>query len=208
MEPFRELLKKPGGKAVLLGQAVGAPLTSAKDTIGRLAAEGLRFYDVSRPTAVLTGYSRQGIGFLVLQQYCGVCLGEVAAMLPWRVETCALWQPTSHSGREELQYPRGRSACHRLVPKEGTPLPPWLPKTSRSSRATRPFKDFRRQGTKGHSQPPDPQPKEKTLMFTFRIKYLEGRHQLRGRRLVALTRSCRVGQKDRTKTMKSWYAQP
>ena len=70
MESFRELLKKPGGKAVYWDKQLEALVTSAKDTIGRLAAEGLRFYDVSRPTAVLTDYSHQGIGFVILQQYC------------------------------------------------------------------------------------------------------------------------------------------
>ncbi|KAG0710423.1 hypothetical protein GWK47_022830 [Chionoecetes opilio] len=95
-------------------------------------------------------------------------------MLPWRVETCALWQPTSHSGREELQHPRRGSACHRLVPKQGTPLPPWLQKPHARHRPQGPYKDFRRQGTKGHSRPRILNLKEKTLMFTFRIKYLKG----------------------------------
>ena len=70
MEPFRELLKKPGGRTVYWDDTLAAIFKSAKETIKNLAAEGLKFYDTSRPTAVLTDYSHQGIGFIVMQQYC------------------------------------------------------------------------------------------------------------------------------------------
>lgn len=69
MEPFRELLKKPNGKHVYWDSTLDAIFKLKKETIGRLAAEGLRYYDTSRPTIVLTDYSRQGIGFLIMQQY-------------------------------------------------------------------------------------------------------------------------------------------
>ncbi|ROT84068.1 hypothetical protein C7M84_022732 [Penaeus vannamei] len=59
MEPFRELLKKPVAKSVYWDEQLQAIFSSAKDTIGQLAAAGLRYYDVSRPKAV-TDYSRQG----------------------------------------------------------------------------------------------------------------------------------------------------
>ena len=64
--PF--LLRSPSGKAVYWNMQLEVLYTSAKDTIGQLAAEGLCFYDVLCPTAVLTDYSHQAIGFL--QQYC------------------------------------------------------------------------------------------------------------------------------------------
>ncbi|KAG0710073.1 hypothetical protein GWK47_023548 [Chionoecetes opilio] len=127
LEPFRGLLKKPGGKAVYWDKQLEALFTSAKDTIGGLAAEGLRFYDVSRPTAVLTDYSPPGIGFLVLQQYCE-CVSEKSPLCcpgGWKLVLC---------GSRHLTRPRGTTVPSREkrlpspVPKKGTPLPPWLQK--------------------------------------------------------------------------------
>lgn len=46
MEPFWELKK-----SVYWDEQLQAIFSSAKDTIGHLAAEGLRYYDVLRPTA-------------------------------------------------------------------------------------------------------------------------------------------------------------
>ncbi|KAG0726343.1 hypothetical protein GWK47_036808 [Chionoecetes opilio] len=82
--------QETGWEGSVLGQAVGGALHLRKDTIGRLAAEGLRYYDVSRPTAVLTDYSRQGIGFLVLQQYCE-CVSEKSPLCcpgGWKLVLC------------------------------------------------------------------------------------------------------------------------
>lgn len=69
MEPYRELLKKPL-KSMYWDQQVQAIFSSAKDSIGHLASEGLRCYEISRPTATFIDYSRQGIEYLNLQQYC------------------------------------------------------------------------------------------------------------------------------------------
>lgn len=102
IQPFRELLRKPSGRAVYWDKQLEGPVASAKDTIGRLAAEGLRFYDVSRPIAVLTDYSRQGLGFVVLQQYCDCISENSPTMLPRWVEASSLWQRTSYFSRDEL----------------------------------------------------------------------------------------------------------
>ena len=71
MEPFRDLLRKPTGKKVYWDEQLQLRFQEAQETICRLARDGLFYYDKSRPTAVVTDWSREGIGFVVLQQHCG-----------------------------------------------------------------------------------------------------------------------------------------
>ncbi|KAG0711616.1 Retrovirus-related Pol polyprotein from transposon 17.6 [Chionoecetes opilio] len=127
-------------------------------------------------------------------------------MLPWRVETCALWQPTSHSGREELQYLEGEALAIAWCLKKARLF---LLGCKNLTLVTdhKALQGFRRQGTKGHSQPRILNLKEKTLMFTFRIKYLKGDTNCAA---DALSRYPILsgGPEGSTKTMKSWYAQP
>jgi len=59
MEPFRELLRKPSGKIVYWDSQLQSIFETTKETIGRLAAEGLQYYDITRPTAVFTDFSRR-----------------------------------------------------------------------------------------------------------------------------------------------------
>ncbi|KAK3885183.1 hypothetical protein Pcinc_009086 [Petrolisthes cinctipes] len=90
MEPFRELLKKPNGKGEYWDNTLASIFKSTKETIRRLAVEGLRYYDTSCPTIVLTDYSRQGKGFLVMQQYCQ-CVSWEAPMCckdGWQLVLC------------------------------------------------------------------------------------------------------------------------
>ena len=71
MEPFRDLLKKPSGKHVYWDDQLHAKFKQAQNTICQLAKDGLAYYDKTRPTAVITDWSKEGVGFVVLQQYCG-----------------------------------------------------------------------------------------------------------------------------------------
>lgn len=57
MEPFRELLRKPSGKIVYWDSQLQSIFETTKETLGRLAAEGLQYYDITRPTAVFTDFS-------------------------------------------------------------------------------------------------------------------------------------------------------
>ncbi|KAG0726007.1 Transposon Ty3-I Gag-Pol polyprotein [Chionoecetes opilio] len=174
MEPFRELLKKPGGKAVYWDKQLETLFTSGKDTIGRLAAEGLRFYDVSHPTAVLTDYSRQGIGFLVLQQYCE-CVSEKSPLCcpgGWKLVLCG----SRHLTAAERNYSTLEGEALAIT---------WCLKKARlfllgcknltlvtdHKALTRIFGD---KELKDIANPRILNLKEKTLMFTFRIKYLKG----------------------------------
>ncbi|MPC22051.1 hypothetical protein E2C01_015057 [Portunus trituberculatus] len=69
MNIFKKLLKKPCGKSEKFHRA--------QDTICHLAKDGLAYYDKTRPTVALTEWSRKGIGFIILQQFCH-CSSAVA----------------------------------------------------------------------------------------------------------------------------------
>ena len=73
MEPFRELLKGKASKKVYWDGQLKAAFEQAKQTISRVISRGLQYY-ISRPTVLMTDWSRQGIGFVVLQQHCS-CTG-------------------------------------------------------------------------------------------------------------------------------------
>ncbi|MPC57305.1 hypothetical protein E2C01_051282 [Portunus trituberculatus] len=53
MKPFRELLKKPSGKMVYWDSQLQDIFETTQQTIGQLAAEGLQYYDITRPTTVV-----------------------------------------------------------------------------------------------------------------------------------------------------------
>ncbi|KAK3882768.1 hypothetical protein Pcinc_012877 [Petrolisthes cinctipes] len=69
MKPFRDLLKKPQGKRVYWDEQLQTMFRQAKEVICRLAKDGLAFYDRSSPTNAMTDFSKEGIGFVFLQQY-------------------------------------------------------------------------------------------------------------------------------------------
>ena len=70
MEPFRELLRKPQGKNVYWDANLQEEFQKAKDVICKLTKDGLTCYEKDRPTVVVTDWSKVGIEFVVLQQFC------------------------------------------------------------------------------------------------------------------------------------------
>ena len=90
MEPFRDLLKKPVGKKVYWDEQLQQKFQQAQSAICQLAGDGLSYYDKSRPTAAVTDWSREGIGFVILQQYCGCVSANTAFCCKggWRVALC------------------------------------------------------------------------------------------------------------------------
>ncbi|XP_068215806.1 uncharacterized protein [Palaemon carinicauda] len=71
MEPFRDLLKKKKtDKHVFWDTYLQEKFKSVQDTICKLSGNGLAYYDRSSPTVTLIDWSREGIGFVILQQYC------------------------------------------------------------------------------------------------------------------------------------------
>lgn len=76
MEPFRELLRKTQGKKVYWNENL-LKFRQAKEVICKLPKKGLMFYDKDRLTMVVTDWSKVGIGFVILQQYCSCSLVKV-----------------------------------------------------------------------------------------------------------------------------------
>ena len=65
-------------------------MRQAKETICQLAKDGLSYYDRTRPTVAITDWSKEGIGFVVLQQYCS-CVSADAPFCckgGWRLALC------------------------------------------------------------------------------------------------------------------------
>jgi len=175
MEPFRELLKKPVAKSVYWDEQLQAIFSSAKDTIGQLAAAGLRYYDVSRPTAAFTDYSRQGIGFLVMQQYCQ-CISQESPLCctgGWKLVLCG----SRHLTAAEKNYSTLDGEALAIA---------WCLKKAHlfllgcrnltfitdHKALTRIFGD---KELKDINNPRILNLKERTLMYSFRIKYLKGK---------------------------------
>ncbi|KAG0718563.1 Retrovirus-related Pol polyprotein from transposon 17.6 [Chionoecetes opilio] len=128
----------------------------------------------ARPTAVLTDYSRQGIGFLVLQQYCE-CVSEKSPLCcpgGWKLVLCG----SRHLTAAERNYSTLEGEALAIA---------WCLKKARlfllgcknltlvtdHKALTRIFGD---KELKDIANPRILNLKEKTLMFTFRIKYLKG----------------------------------
>ncbi|XP_066946055.1 uncharacterized protein [Macrobrachium rosenbergii] len=90
MAPFRDLLKKPSKKKVYWDDQLQRELDKAKSTICQLAKEGLRYYDKSWPTATVTDWCGEGIGFVVLQQYCSCVTVDTPFCCKggWRLMLC------------------------------------------------------------------------------------------------------------------------
>lgn len=90
MSPFRDLLKKPAGKVVYWDECLQKKFTQAKDIICQLAKQGLAYYDKTRPTIAITDWSKDGIGFVVMQQHCS-CPPATASLCckgGWRLALC------------------------------------------------------------------------------------------------------------------------
>ena len=70
MEPLRELLKSPQSKKVHWDEQLKMRLEEIKSMVCKLVEQGLRYYDKRRPTILMTDWSKSGIGFVVVQQWC------------------------------------------------------------------------------------------------------------------------------------------
>ncbi|XP_066969139.1 uncharacterized protein [Macrobrachium rosenbergii] len=70
MTHFRDLLKKPSGKQVYWDEHLQERFSQVQNTVCKLAKDGLTYYDKLRPTVAVTDWSKEGVGFVILQQYC------------------------------------------------------------------------------------------------------------------------------------------
>ncbi|MPC62649.1 Polyprotein P3 [Portunus trituberculatus] len=129
MEPFWELLKKPAGKRIYWDLQLQRKFELAKDTICRLVGDGLVYYDYSRPTAIVTDWSKEGLGFIILQQYCS-CMSANTPFCcrgGWRLTLCeaGIFHLLRLTTR---QWRGGVGSC--VVPTEGQALSPQVPESS------------------------------------------------------------------------------
>lgn len=175
MEPFRELLKKPVSKKIYWDLQLQRCFELAKDTICRLVGDGLVYYDQTRPTAIVTDWSKEGLGFVILQQYCSCVSADTPFCCRggWRLALCG----SRHLSPAEVHYAavEGETLAvvwclHKarlfllgcpnlLLVTDHRPLVGLL--------GDRALKDI--------SNPRLFRLKEKTLQFHFQVKYLPGK---------------------------------
>ena len=68
MEPFRELLKK--GREYYWDDHMELLFQRSKEEIVRQAEEGVRAYDLNKPTCLSTDWCKTGVGFALTQKHC------------------------------------------------------------------------------------------------------------------------------------------
>ena len=68
MQPFRDLLKK--GNKFEWTEELQRLFEEAKQHIVELVKEGVRIFDMSKPTCLATDWCRQGVGFFLMQKHC------------------------------------------------------------------------------------------------------------------------------------------
>ncbi|XP_045122674.1 uncharacterized protein LOC123511117 [Portunus trituberculatus] len=90
MSPFRDLLKKPAGKGVYWDECLHKTFTQVKEVVCQLAKQGLAYYDKTRPTIAITDWCKDGIGFVVMQQYCSCPPADAPLCCKggWRLALC------------------------------------------------------------------------------------------------------------------------
>ena len=67
MQPFRDLFKMPKTKSVYWDSQLEAQFKQSKEVICKLAKDGLPYFDCTRPTMAIPNWSKEGVGFVVLQ---------------------------------------------------------------------------------------------------------------------------------------------
>ena len=175
MAPFRDLLKKPVKKKVYWDEQLQREFEKAKDTICQLAKEGLMYYDKSRPTAAVTDWCRNGIGFVVMQQYCSCVTLDAPFCCKggWKLVLCG----SRHLTSAEAGYAAIEGEALAVV---------WCLKKARLFLLGCPnltivtdhrplVKTFGDKEMKNIENPRLFRLKEKTLQYHFNIKYLPGK---------------------------------
>ena len=78
MAPFRELLKSKDlkGRKVYWDDELKETFEKTKSALCEVAVKGLTYFDMSKETALVTDWSKLGIGFVLLQKHCN-CKGEI-----------------------------------------------------------------------------------------------------------------------------------
>ena len=92
MQPFRDLLKpsKAKGKLIYWDNQLQRIFKQTQIELCKLAEDGLAYYDPSRETAVITDWSKSGIGFVVMQKHCHCTHDTTPLCCPkgWKLAFC------------------------------------------------------------------------------------------------------------------------
>ena len=108
MAPFRDLLKPSNatGKKVYWDSELQQLFESTKSDISELASRGLAYYDTNRRTAVITDWSKKGIGFVIMQKHYN-CVNDIndqktlnCCKQGWRLAFCN----SRHLDKNEQEY--------------------------------------------------------------------------------------------------------
>ena len=75
MSPFRDLVQS--STPFYWDENLSTAFTSSKHHILAMVKDGVRSFDVDRPTCLVTDWSRNGLGFLMQQQYCFCPLASI-----------------------------------------------------------------------------------------------------------------------------------
>ena len=176
MQPFRDLLKKPATKSVYWDSQLEAQFRQSKEVICKLARDGLAYFECTRPTIAITDWSKEGIGFVVLQQYCSCTSTDTPFCCRdgWRLALCG----SRHLTKAEVGY----------APVEGEALAvAWCLRKARLFLLGCPnltlitdhkplVKLFgQNKELKDILNPRLLALKEKTLLYSFNVKYLPGK---------------------------------
>ena len=71
MEPFRYLLKPDTwSTSCIWNDELVEKFNLAKEEIVKAVSDGVKHFDVTRQTCLATDWSKQGIGFFLLQKWC------------------------------------------------------------------------------------------------------------------------------------------
>merc|ERR1712155_261027 len=71
MQPFRHLLKPDSwSTSCVWTEQLEEKFNLAKEEIVKAVTDGVRFFDVKRQTCLATDWSKEGIGFFLLQKWC------------------------------------------------------------------------------------------------------------------------------------------
>ena len=85
MQPFRDLVKR--NAKFQWNEDLEKAFLESRDVIVELVKEGIKTFDVDRATALAPDWSKEGMGFLLLQKYCECPKEKAPACFPdgWRL---------------------------------------------------------------------------------------------------------------------------
>lgn len=133
------------------------------------------FYDTSRPTAVLTDYSRQGLGFIVMQQYCQ-CVGQdTPTCCPngWKLVLCGSRHLTA--AKKNYSTLEGEALAIAWCLKKARLFLLGCKKLTFVTDHKALTKIFGDKELKDIHNPRILNIKERTLMYNFRVRYIKGK---------------------------------